>query len=345
MTPFELSLKPQEMKKEASDIVYNLARSDNIIDIEYNPKLTDIIIDRTEGSLNTILNNFNRIAEQTDSPLITKEIKRAQRQYEALLKAKEEAELEAKKAIQEAKEAGKTTEQKITQNLFLQSVLSQDRKEILNFHHHIGIAAGTIEDHIKLLARKIRNGTIDNDTILSSLQKISYQAKLISSISRFATKANFNLKATEIKEDMIGFIKEHLLNVCSDFLKYSGDKLKIIFTQLSQEKCICKFKPIEITVILDNLLNNSKKAEATIFKVEANKIDSDTVSLIVSDNGKGILKQNISQIFDIGFTTTNGSGLGLCHVKDIVKSMRGSIELNKEKTDGTEFRIILKGRK
>lgn len=131
----------QDMTRNASNIIYNLVRSDYIVDVEYNPKLIDIIKDRTERSLKAILNRFGRLAEQTDNPLISREIKRAQKQYNSLLKSKEEAEAEAKEAKAETRKAEKATaqakkevEQKTTQNLFLQSVLSKDRKDLLTFH-------------------------------------------------------------------------------------------------------------------------------------------------------------------------------------------------------------------
>jgi signal transduction histidine kinase len=337
-------LSPQEMKKKVSDIVYSLTKSDNLLNINYNPKLIDILEDRTEQSLKTILNRLNVLAEKTDSQLIAREIRRAQRQYKSLLKAKDEAETAERAARKEAREAQQQVEIKESQNLFMQSVLSRDRKELLNFHHHIGIAAGAIEDYVKNLYRKIRKGTLPTDKILSSLQKISYQAEQIISISRFATKANFNLKANEIKVDLIGFIKEHLLNVYSDILKFSGSKLRVQYEQVPNEKCVCKFKPIEITVILENLISNSKKAGSSIVKVNVKKEEKGVVEIVFSDNGKGIRGENINKIFHMGFTTTNGSGLGLYHIKEILKKMGGSITYNKEVTEGAEFIITVKGR-
>ena len=336
-------LDPVEMRKKASDIVFHLTSSEDLIDIHYDPKLINILQDRTEGSLKKILGNLQRVAEETDNQLVAKEIRRVQRQYNSLLKAKEEAEESEQAAKRETKVAKEDAGQKETQNLFLQSVLSQDRKDILNFHHHIGIAAGTIEDHIKLLSRRIRKGSISPDMLLSSLQKISYQAELISSISKFATKANFNLKATIIREDLIGFIREHLLNVCSDILRFSGKRLKIEYNQIDGEQCLCKFKPIEITVVLDNLINNSKKAGASRIDVDVKKISKDLIEMTFSDNGKGIPSKNLDKIFEMGFSTTDGSGLGLYHIKDILRKSGGSIRCNPEPASGAEFIIRLRG--
>ena len=337
-------ISPQDMKKKVSNIVYNLTNSENLLNIEYNPKLINILEDRTERSLKTILNNFNRLAEQTDNQLVAKEIRRARRQYNSLVKAKAEAERESQVAKKAVKDAWQLAKQKDTENLFLQSVFTQDRKDILNYHHHIGIAAGVIEDHVKNLARKVRKKTITPEKIISDLQKISYQAKLVSSISRFATKANFKLKASEIKVDLISFIKEHLLNVCSDFLKYSNAKLKIHFKQKENEKCICTFRPIEVTVVIDNLLSNAKKAGASLLIVSVEKTQKDEIELVFKDNGKGIPEANLKNIFDLGFTTTSGSGLGLCHVKKILSKMQGSIKARNAESGGAEIIVKMKGK-
>ncbi|MFA6175661.1 MAG: ATP-binding protein [Phycisphaerae bacterium] len=338
------TLSPVEMKKKVSDIVYHLTTSENIIDINYNPKLINIIQDRAEGSRKKILGNFQRVAEQSDNQFVAKEIRRVQRQYNSLVKAKEEAEKGEQTAKTEAKSAKETAEQKATQNLFLQSVLSEDKKDMLDFHHHIGIAAGIIEDYVKNLARKMRNGKIPQEKILETLDKINYEANLISSVSRFATKANFSLKATEIKADLIMFIKEHLMNIWPDVLRFSEGKLKNIKVfQEPDEKYICHFKPMEVVVVLDNLISNSKKAGATLVEVFLTKIGKDVLKMTISDNGKGIPSSNIDKIFELGFTTTDGSGLGLCHVKKLLHKMGGSIKVNQEKKDGAEFVITIKG--
>ena len=55
-------------------------------------------------------------------------------------------------------------------------------------------------------------------------------------------------------------------------------------------------------------------------------------------------KQNIVlENFEMGFSTTDGSGLGLYHVKDILRKNRGSIHCNPESVTGAEFIIRLRG--
>jgi signal transduction histidine kinase len=61
----------------------------------------------------------------------------------------------------------------------------------------------------------------------------------------------------------------------------------------------------------------------------------------VKDDGKGIEQRNLSKIFDLGYTTTNGSGLGLYHVKQIVGKMKGCVKAEAV-SKGAELRIGLR---
>ena len=215
---FNHKLFSQEiMQEKAFAIIEKLTNSDGVIELEYDPKILNILKNKSEKSLAAILNNFGKLAEKKESSLISKEIRRAQKQYKTLLKAKAEAEAEAertrallkeaeekvteeqeekKKAIEQAQESQESAKQKTSQNLFLQSVMSQDFKNVVSLHHHIGISAGNIKCHIENLTEKIHRGeTVPTESLKLFLERISYQANIISSITKFATKANFNLES------------------------------------------------------------------------------------------------------------------------------------------------------
>jgi signal transduction histidine kinase len=65
--------------------------------------------------------------------------------------------------------------------------------------------------------------------------------------------------------------------------------------------------------------------------------------LSVSDNGKGIDKENLDLIFNAFFTTKDvgkGTGLGLYLVKDLANKMGWQIDVSSEVGKGTEFKIF-----
>jgi sensor histidine kinase regulating citrate/malate metabolism len=92
-------------------------------------------------------------------------------------------------------------------------------------------------------------------------------------------------------------------------------------------------------MMIDNFVNNSIKAEATKLEFIIKK-RSGILFIDVIDNGIGIKEDIKDKIFDFGSSTTNGSGIGLYHIKDIVEKLDGTIELSKENSlFGAEFNI------
>ncbi|MBT3182839.1 MAG: sensor histidine kinase [Deltaproteobacteria bacterium] len=96
--------------------------------------------------------------------------------------------------------------------------------------------------------------------------------------------------------------------------------------------------------VLINLLNNAIEAceEGGIASVKIGEID-DTVNIQVMDNGKGIDKEDLDNIFDSMFTSgkRGGTGLGLAYCKEVIESHGGTIEVVSEVGSNTTFKIIL----
>lgn len=99
------------------------------------------------------------------------------------------------------------------------------------------------------------------------------------------------------------------------------------------------------SIILNNLISNAIKyhkndgerfINITLLKTESN------INLIVRDNGIGIDDVNKEKVFDMfyrGHESSEGSGLGLYIVKEIVSKLSGKITLKSILNEGTEFII------
>jgi signal transduction histidine kinase len=73
-----------------------------------------------------------------------------------------------------------------------------------------------------------------------------------------------------------------------------------------------------------------------------NENTGEGVDITFTDDGKGIPGPNLDKIFDFGFTTTSGSGLGLYHNMEIVKKMGGKLIVDNKRTQGARFILTLK---
>lgn len=83
--------------------------------------------------------------------------------------------------------------------------------------------------------------------------------------------------------------------------------------------------------LLHNLIINAQKALKNVtgekvILIEAN-MGNDMCVIRIMDTGCGISTENINKIFDYGFTTTNGSGIGLFHAKYLCSEIGGDISI------------------
>lgn len=101
-----------------------------------------------------------------------------------------------------------------------------------------------------------------------------------------------------------------------------------------------------LITILGNLIENSMdalKETLTSKKIHVLiKEYNDKISIIITDNGIGIEPDNLSRIFERGYSTKDGSrGQGLFLVKDIVEALKGSIKVESVLEQGSRFTVEL----
>ncbi len=349
-----------EYRSRALELILQLTKSKTIAKVDYNPKILDILQEASEKSLQTVVTQFRQLAEKSGNPQLERDAKRAERRIRELETAREEAEEEAakaeaerKKAEEEAEEQAKraTRAEKVarkakkkvaqveSQNLFLQILVSDDTKNLVGLHHHIGIAAGTIQNYIRSTTARIRSGKpVSAEMFLATLEKISLQASQIEASSRFATKAKFAMDAALIEKDFVAFVREYITNVCKGVIFTSQDR-EMAFEWNAEPTLtwVRTFRPFEVVVLLDNMISNSKKAGAKKVSFSASEKSNGRLEIQIRDDGKGIPASVGDKVFELGYTTTNGSGFGLYHAASIAEHLGGTLRLNAERRSGAEF--------
>lgn len=96
-------------------------------------------------------------------------------------------------------------------------------------------------------------------------------------------------------------------------------------------KCVISYSFQALVQVLHNLMINSYNA----LKEQDNKklllkgdICTDKCRLQIYDNGIAIQPENKSLIFNYGYSTTGGSGVGLFHALNVVTEMNGTIDVH-----------------
>jgi len=223
---------------------------------------------------------------------------------------------------------------------------------------------------IKPKDRQISNQI--NNSIQTMIASLAHEIKnplnSIKGASEYLNKKYTNLE--EIKEFTDIIIKEieHLDKYLNEFLSFSrGVKIKLQKINLESylSGIIMTIKhsiPAELKISLDddlsdiyidpeqmrqviiNLLSNANDAVKNINNPEIIlKVWNDDKKLYISvtDNGTGIKKQDLNNIFIPFYTTKeNGLGLGLSICKSIVEKHYGKIKVKSILNKGSEFTII-----
>jgi signal transduction histidine kinase len=113
----------------------------------------------------------------------------------------------------------------------------------------------------------------------------------------------------------------------------------------SEDEIYANLDKTQLIRIVNNLVKNATQAadkeENPLIEVKVIS-DAKNVTILVSDNGKGIPDDVKDLIFEPKFTTkTSGMGLGLGMIKNIIEAYDGSISFTSRVGEGTVFTVIL----
>jgi len=348
-------IRSNEGRGRVIDVVSKLVKGKDVNLISYSSGLLSIVDERSE-SFSNAMSGLRLIAEKTKDKSLQNQLKLAEQKWQDMLaaqKAKEEqlkqerearelAEKEAEQAQAEKAKAEKSYEEEKKRNLFLTSVNSLDYDTILSLHHQIYMVTTNIDGTLRTMLKKVLEGKATNDYLIDRIQSVTIQNEEIVTISKFATKANFRLDSNFINTDLVDYFSSYIQNVSQPShatdIKISVQTNNVVFES--------KFQPIQISIIIENLLTNSIRAKAKVATFSFFQPDADYLDITYFDNGKGLDKSiaEPERIFEKGFTTTSGSGLGLYHIRNLLAedSMKGSIHIDQTFDSGIKFNIRIR---
>ncbi|MEI6579019.1 MAG: ATP-binding protein [Eubacteriales bacterium] len=213
----------------------------------------------------------------------------------------------------------------------------------LDASHELATPLAVIKGYIDLIDRWGKdNREVLNEGIEAIKNELSNMTKLLDTLLFMSKGDNEILKIEKTKfwlNELIVEVVKESKNISESHIIYCNTNDSIL---IEADKRLIK-------QMLRAIIDNSIKYTAQNGSIEVNlKIENEHVTIIISDTGIGIAKEDLPHIFDRFYRVDKarsrqfgGSGLGLSIAKWIVDIHGGSIEVESNVGKGTKMRIRL----
>lgn len=323
----DLRFKREEERRLEAE---KLAQEEETKRVEAEKKYREAQIAKEEA----ILKRREEEAKRKEAELKKIEAELVAKEQEAKRK---EAELKRKEEEKKRMAAEIDRDAQIMKNQYLSSVRNTSQ-EVEDLIHTILISSNELDSLVKIISSRIKDKSIDESDLISNLDAMAFHIMRVNKLSKLITKADISMLSSAKKVDLKEYVQEYLSNFSTS--------VEIAYKIEYRDPIIKKISLLDLSVILDNLVSNSKKAGADkiliVFNADGRKIIMD-----FSDNGCGVdfSKYTSSSIFEEGVTNRRGgSGIGLSTIRTrMEKDMNGEIQLLENGLyfkHGATFRLV-----
>ncbi|MFW5799409.1 MAG: sensor histidine kinase, partial [Spirochaetota bacterium] len=215
--------------------------------------------------------------------------------------------------------------------------------------HEVNSPLGTIQSSSDMLSRLIdrliQSGQNDKETkeIIYFLERLSRSNR--EAVGKITSVFNALKQFSKLDEAVFKYVNiEKEIDYIVSLLKYkTKNRINIIKEYGNVPELVCYAG--ELNQVFMNLLTNSiesieGKGEITIKTFTQNN----KVNIIIKDTGKGIPENDITRVFNPGYTTKGvgiGTGMGLSVTYNIIKKHKGDIHFESQEGKGTLIKITL----
>ena len=220
---------------------------------------------------------------------------------------------------------------------------------IVNMSHELRTPLNVILSTSKVAELKINTNNYDNKYLLGKLEQINKNSnRLLKLVNNLIDITKFEQGVYEINLENINIVEvvEDIVLASVDYATYKN--IDLVF-DTEEEEIITAIDKDKIERVILNLLSNAIKFTHKGGSIYVYiKREKDKVFISVEDNGMGIPKDKINEIFNRFYQVSDtlkkheeGSGIGLCIVEEIVDLHGGKINVYSEVNKGSKFEIIL----
>ncbi|MBQ6632007.1 MAG: HAMP domain-containing histidine kinase, partial [Romboutsia sp.] len=220
---------------------------------------------------------------------------------------------------------------------------------IVNMSHEFRTPLNVILSTSKVMELRINNNNYSNEYMLEKLDQINNNSnRLLKLVNNLIDITKFEHGSYELRLENLNIV-EVVEDIVLASVDYSTCKNIDLIFDTEDEEIITAIDKDKIERVILNLLSNAIKFtdKDGIIYVYIKRIDK-SVSISVQDNGIGIPKDKLKEIFNRFYQVSDplkkheeGSGIGLCIVEEIINLHGGKINVTSKVNEGTSFEIIL----
>lgn len=227
-----------------------------------------------------------------------------------------------------------------------QKKLSNIKNDFINnMTHELKTPISTIS----LASQMLRDNTVTNTPkTIEHISGIIFQEskRLTTQVEKVLQMAVFNEGKLKLKFKEVN-INNLINSVVLNFELRVKSKNGELVADLKADPAVVKGDEVHITNVLFNLLDNAVKYSKDEPKITiSTELKDNFVVVSVKDNGIGISKEHLGQIFERFYRVPTGNvhdvkgfGLGLSYVKIITEAHKGQVKVESAINKGTKFMI------
>ena len=357
-----VGLETDSARARILDVIGSLAKAKDV-DVVYFDEDVVRVTDDPEATTESALRAMSALAESSGDEKLLGQVEQARRRIEELESSREEAREFARRTFEERQRSDARIVALERQAAFLGSSRDVDVERVQLLMHQAAIHVGHLRSaignaaiearRVLLMAQPSDNSNYSDevDDLLAtfrqglrragtSLASATLSNDRLRALLSFAPNIRVDLETHRVDGDLLKFLQEYF-----DVRLKGVPGIPDAVFDAGDLSLYCEFSPVDIAVVIDNLLDNARKAKASRLEFRATKKGASSLAIRVIDDGLGINQSNVdaSKLFERGYTSyKDGTGLGLYSIKQIIESMGGSIYLV---GDGSraDFEIILPG--
>lgn len=314
-------------------MVKSRTKKEAYISIDYNHDI-GAILSQYKSKSSEAIKELKDLAYAADNQEIIKQAVVVEKQTQKLVERVQEANQEVQESREELEQTQEQLDITKRQALTLDARANLTAKDAIDAMHIMKGYADTIDSLIDEVYDVAKDMAVDITPIKPLLNSIAQVSSKIMNSYNLVIQTNYSAGTDLSHDDIITFI--------NNYVSILRQPMNIEIINLRETKTAVRFNPLEMSIIIDNIINNSKKANAQSLTLIFEDCDFG-VLIRCRDDGYGINQSaDPNRIFESGYSTTAGTGIGLNTIQKYTKKIGGKVVYNSDYKTGFELLLYLK---